>query len=258
MSDKTEFTITTKRFRELIDNEKYKNVPRAEIAKATDCDTSTITKYYNGQRQLSVDSVIKFAKYFNVSSDYLLGLTDAQAELNTDNDKAMRICCDYIGLNENTINVLRLAVFPKGYSKNADQKNVNFICSVIDYLLTNSRKILERYELQDELNNSINTFDNSKNSENLIIYRKSLENKLLNLQALHYSLTTNFNALIESDNNINKCICSAESLINNLEKKLNQEIIEKYYEPIFKTPIGSKFILEVSKNKDFEDNILEE
>lgn len=106
MCDNNEFNITTKRFRELIDNEKYAKIPRAEIAKATDCDTSTITKYYNGQRQLSVDSIIKFSKYFNVSSDYLLGLTDTPIMLTSSDDKALRVCCDYMGLSENNVRLL--------------------------------------------------------------------------------------------------------------------------------------------------------
>lgn len=101
MSDKNVFSITTQRFRKLIDNEKYSKVPRAEIAKATECDTSTITKYYNGQRQLSVDSIIKFSKYFNVSSDYLLGLSDAAT---TDID--IKAICEYTGLNEFIIKLL--------------------------------------------------------------------------------------------------------------------------------------------------------
>lgn len=115
MSDKSEFNITTKRFRELIDNEKYAKVPRAEIAKATGCDTSTITKYYNGQRQLSVDSIIKFSKYFNVSSDYLLGLSDVQTT-NID----VQFICDFLGLDEQSVCLLNFNAvnYDENYSFN--------------------------------------------------------------------------------------------------------------------------------------------
>lgn len=62
MSDKTEFTITTNRFRELIDNEKYKNIPRAEIAKAIDCKMQKTTAGH-------IKSLLSFI--FSVENNYI-------------------------------------------------------------------------------------------------------------------------------------------------------------------------------------------
>lgn len=63
---------TTRRLRDLIDNS---GKLRQQIAKDLKCDASTITKHYNGDRGINADFIVKYAKYFNVSADYLLGLS---------------------------------------------------------------------------------------------------------------------------------------------------------------------------------------
>ena len=73
MCDKN--SIDIKRFQELMDNS---GKTRPTIAKDLGCDTSTITKHYNGDRGVTTDYLIKYAKYFNVSADYLLGLSNAK------------------------------------------------------------------------------------------------------------------------------------------------------------------------------------
>lgn len=60
----------TKRFRILLDERK---MTREEFAKVLDCDTSLITKYYNGQREIPTKNIVKIAEYFGVTTDYLLG-----------------------------------------------------------------------------------------------------------------------------------------------------------------------------------------
>lgn len=65
--------ITTQRLKDCIDRS---GMTREQIGKKLECDTSTITKYYTGDRKPSCDIIIKFSKLFNVSADYLLGLSD--------------------------------------------------------------------------------------------------------------------------------------------------------------------------------------
>ncbi len=84
--------ISTVRVRALIDESKK---TREEIGRGIDIDTSTVTKYYNGDRKLTVEAIKKFSKFFNVSADYLLGLSDAKT-----NDKELQAICDYTGLSE--------------------------------------------------------------------------------------------------------------------------------------------------------------
>lgn len=39
---------------------------------------NTYSQYENGKRQLSIDVLIKLSKFYNVSTDYILGLTDTK------------------------------------------------------------------------------------------------------------------------------------------------------------------------------------
>ena len=80
---------------------------REQIAVKVGCDTSSITKYYNGDRYPKTDIIIKLAELFNISTDYLLGITKIETALKTDDNTALRISCDYTGLNEDAINQIR-------------------------------------------------------------------------------------------------------------------------------------------------------
>ena len=47
-----------------------------ELAKKINISTSTISFYESGAREPNLSTLISLAKIFNVSTDYLLGLTD--------------------------------------------------------------------------------------------------------------------------------------------------------------------------------------
>ena len=91
-------SVIIERFQELVNSS---GKTRQTIAKDLSCDTSTVTKQYNGDMNISVDYLVKYAKYFNVSTDYLLGLTN-EATNNTE----MRAITDYTGLSGKAINNL--------------------------------------------------------------------------------------------------------------------------------------------------------
>lgn len=103
MSDKNlHKDITTERLRNVIDKSRQ---TREKIAEGVNMDTSTVTKYYNGDRKLTAEAIKKFAVYFNISADYLLGLSDAQT-----NDKDLQFVCDYTGLSADVIKNLKDSV----------------------------------------------------------------------------------------------------------------------------------------------------
>lgn len=104
MSDKK---FSNRNLREAIDNSR---MTREQIADKVQCDTSSITKYYNGDRYPKTDVIIKLAKLFNVSTDYLLGVTDVATT-----DKDLKFVCDYTGLKEETI---KLLIFEQNEHKN--------------------------------------------------------------------------------------------------------------------------------------------
>lgn len=107
MSDK--LNIKLDRLKRLIDTK-----TREQIAEALKCDTSTVTKHYNGDRRITIDYLVKYAQYFDVSADYLLGLSDVAT-----NDKGLQYICDYTGLDEKAIQKLRI------YTQGADDFFVN-------------------------------------------------------------------------------------------------------------------------------------
>ncbi len=51
------------------------DLKQKEIAEYLHIKQNTYSQYENGQRQLPIDILIKLAKYYNVSTDYILGLT---------------------------------------------------------------------------------------------------------------------------------------------------------------------------------------
>lgn len=53
-----------------------KDLSQNEIAKILNCSQTTYSRYETGELNIPVDSLIKLAKYFNTSIDYLTGLTD--------------------------------------------------------------------------------------------------------------------------------------------------------------------------------------
>ena len=107
--------ITTVRLKRLIENS---GKTRKEIAEQLKCDTSTITKHYNGDRDITTIFLIKYANLFDVSADYLLGLSDTATT-----DKDIQFICKYTGLSEKAIEVLHF------------YKDYEMICPTINLLL---------------------------------------------------------------------------------------------------------------------------
>lgn len=64
----------------LLRNEK--NLTQAEFAKIIKVAPSTIGMYERGSREPNIDTIKVMANFFNVSSDYLIGLTDIREKYN--------------------------------------------------------------------------------------------------------------------------------------------------------------------------------
>ena len=52
------------------------DIKQIQLAKYLNIKQNTYSQYENGQRQIPLDLLVKLAKYYNTSTDYLLGLTD--------------------------------------------------------------------------------------------------------------------------------------------------------------------------------------
>ena len=52
------------------------NLTQAEVAKYLNIKQNTYSQYENGQRQLPLSCLVALAKFYQTSTDYILGLTD--------------------------------------------------------------------------------------------------------------------------------------------------------------------------------------
>lgn len=60
----------------LKDLRKERKISQLKLALDLDMNQNTISRYENMERQADYATLIRFADYFNVSLDYLLGRTD--------------------------------------------------------------------------------------------------------------------------------------------------------------------------------------
>lgn len=74
------------------------NVKQKELAQVLGVKDNIISYFCSGTRKPNIEQIIKMAKYFNVSTDYLLGLTDTKSSNITIKD-----ICKYTGLSEDAI-----------------------------------------------------------------------------------------------------------------------------------------------------------
>ena len=124
MCDKKD--ITVERLRRLIDET---GLARQAIADEMGCDVSTVTKHYNGTRNLTIDFIAMYARYFNVSSDYLLGLSEVRT---VSPDTAM--ICRVTGLDDKAVRTLSEINEPTNFeSRKEIIKTLNYLIGELNY-----------------------------------------------------------------------------------------------------------------------------
>lgn len=62
-----------KRIRDLRED---KDLTQKEVAKALNCSQQVYSNYELGQRDIPTDILIKLSAFYNVSVDYILGISD--------------------------------------------------------------------------------------------------------------------------------------------------------------------------------------
>lgn len=75
-----------------------------QLAKDISVTAQSLSLYENSKRTINIDLLNDIAKYFNVSADYLIGLSDTQS-LDTD----MQAVCGYIGLDDVSVGIVKNA-----------------------------------------------------------------------------------------------------------------------------------------------------
>lgn len=87
-----------------------------EICSELGVTQQTLSRYEKGQRQASLDFVIRAAQYFNVSADYLLGLSRATAP-----DNFVQEVVNRYGITESTLKTLERLNEPLDFDE--EEKN---------------------------------------------------------------------------------------------------------------------------------------
>lgn len=188
-------SVILNRFRALVDREKTRDsMAKKMTEQGLSCNTSTITKHYNGDRKISTEYIIKYAKYFGVSADYLLGLSIAPTV-----DKDVQFVCDYVGLSQESVE--KLANKIKG---DDSQKMVNALISQ-DFLYLISKNLIKAFN---------NVFSEKLYCE--VMIKKYRENKEFN--------RTNFNKTINKfENDTDLALFKVQNLIFELCRNLTDD-----------------------------------
>lgn len=119
------------RLRKLM-NERKININ--SVAKAVGITHQAITQYANGETQPNAEKIVKLAKHFDVSSDYLLGLSDVPSQ-----DESVKSIHEKTGLSEDAIAVLTDS------RQNADSAAGN----IVNHLLTAENFVKLAYNLYE-------------------------------------------------------------------------------------------------------------
>lgn len=147
-----------------------------DIANDTGISRAALNNYANDKAEIGINNVVKLAKYFNVSADYLLGLSDAKT-----NDKDLQTVCDYTGLSVDNIEILQDCArtykndnLPASFVEKTNAENAFYLKLVNDLLDADGvwRKIGEQLcrltFVSKELNNVNNLLSNAGNKRELI------------------------------------------------------------------------------------------
>lgn len=110
----------------LRDLRKEKGVSQEAVARKLGVSKSTIGLYETGGTLPDAKTLFNFAKYYGVSSDYLLGLSNSKSA-----DINIRAISDLLGISEGVISELVSMNSKKGFEKELKAINAFLISSVL-------------------------------------------------------------------------------------------------------------------------------
>ena len=115
----------------LADLMKEHNISQPELAKEIGCSKSTISRFISGAKgTLTHEQVLKIARLFNVSTDFLLGETNIPDRKNYDIDTpCVEVLCSLYGQAQFS-NIVVLAVRDVGFSQQETRGHVEQPCNL--------------------------------------------------------------------------------------------------------------------------------
>ena len=75
-----------------------RGLKRQEVADALEISRASLEYYEKGQRKPDIEVAARIAKYYGVSTDYLVGVSAAQ--VTASENETLKTVCDYLGISE--------------------------------------------------------------------------------------------------------------------------------------------------------------
>lgn len=162
-----------------------KGETQRELAIAIGVEKDTINRWESAKRGIKAQDIAKLAQHFNVSADYLLGISEI-ATVNTD----IKMIHDYTGLSTEAIKNLRFLSFKKDKDRYLlGGFTVNDYCTPISFL----DRVLSDKKLPSICSTFAKTVKGLKNSDLLYEYFGIDKSKLTKSDPI--SIRENTNAL---------------------------------------------------------------
>lgn len=201
----TDVTTIGKRIQELREK---KNMTQTELAKDLNVKQQTINQWEKGERDLKTGAIIALAKYFNVTADYILCISDYYS---IENDKIGKIT----GLEDETISLLTICS-QKPEDNEALKNNTNAILNHFLRLILKFDIPLKLYRCWNMLRLAYKECNQSANN---------LDNKTLVFELSDY---------ISAIYNHNLCIETLTKIVNRIVR-YNSKKIEEIHENCMKS-----------------------
>ena len=166
-----------------------KNLNQKDLAKELGVQDNVVSYWCKGTRKPNYTQIIQMSNIFNVSSDYLLGITETQTR-----DKDLQYICDYTGLNEETVKFLNETLniaddeFLTLYTRlNISKHQYRFFLKVIERALMSKKTIHSFAQYYNDLFKCLMADD----KEELYFYNE-------NRDAALYKIMKSFSHIIEN------------------------------------------------------------
>lgn len=114
----------------LVELRKEKGLKRQEVANALGVSRASLEYYEKGQRKPDIEIAARIADYYDVSIDYLIGLSTSRVN---EEDFDLKMVCDYTGLSNYAIMKLKQITSQRKLSKRLEEMlSINMISSLAD------------------------------------------------------------------------------------------------------------------------------
>lgn len=198
-----------------------RNVRQKDLADAVGVMKNTVSYWVHGQRTPNSKQLVGIAKFFNVSIDYLLGLAEEPTT-----DKDLSFVCEYTGLNQNAILILRMLSM-------ADKSKIHLLNRIIESeyneVFSTESATSSFAELKEVLA-KVNIPQTTAIISSLSLFLKQISNE-------EY-------VYVDSNDNI---ICDTHSDVNGYEKIRKSDLLHHYYKDSFLKRVEA-FSEEYNKN----------